>query len=241
LTSLSNVRVAALIVVAVVLSSGLGLFGGSSRQHTVTTASISTVSTEITDVIQVTTTVKSISTTMQAVNGTVTQPFPSLELSARVYPENLTLGENVSIISEVYNSLPESVQVEAPPINDPSEAWCPFSSPTAVTLHLGYYTFANLTGAVYLLQYNGANEGACSTPPFIAYTFLPNSDEAILQTIPPDKLRAPTAINSTTSLSGYFGNLAGETLAFQAFTPGTYTVLVSDAWGQEKLCYFTVA
>ncbi len=118
-------------------------------------------------------------------------PFPAWSSSARVYPENLTSGENVSIISEVYNSLPESVEVEAPPINDPSEAWCPFSSPTAITLYLGYYTFTNLTGAVYLLQYNGANEGACSTPPSIAYTFLPNSDEANLQTYPSGQVTRP--------------------------------------------------
>ena len=181
-------------------------------------------------------------TILQEANLTLAVPFPSLELTAKVFPENITTGENVSIVAEVYNSLPETVAVEAASISDLSEAWCPFSSPTAVTLYSGRYTFSNITGAVFLLQYNGEIQGACSTPTPIGYTFLPNSDEANLQSMPPNNLRLPpTAINKTTSLEGYWGNLAGEVPTFQPFPLGLYTVLVSDAWGQETLCYFTVS
>jgi len=210
LVTLGWARLVSLVVAVIVISSGLGYFEGVSNQHTITAVTVSTTSTQITDVVEVTTTNVLTSVVSEEVNVTQSVPYPSLGLIAGAYTQNITSGENVSIVSEVYNSLPALVGVEAPPITDPSEAWCPFSTPTAVTLYLGYYTFANLTGAVYLLQYNGANEGACSSPPSIVYTFLPNSDEAYLVSNqhPPSIL--PGTINETVSLSRIFWKSCGR-------------------------------
>jgi hypothetical protein len=255
LASFNGIRIISLIAIIIIVSSSLGYVEGTASRHTETSLSITTFSTEITALLPVTSTVVSITTTtppeqtttiLRESNLTLAVPFPSLELSARAIPENITSGENVSIFAEVYNSLPETVAVEAAPIRDLSEAWCPFSSPTALSLYSGRYTFSNITGAVFLLQYNGAIQESCSIPAPVGYTFLPNSDEANLQSMPPNNLRLPpTAINKTTSLEGFWGdfasNLDGEISPFQPFPPGVYTALVSDAWGQETLCYFTVS
>ena len=43
------------------------------------------------------------------------------------------------------------------------------------SLYLGYYTFTNLTGAVYLLQDNGANEETAPRPPPLPIPFCPTA------------------------------------------------------------------
>jgi len=191
------------------------------------------------------TTVESISTTT-ALGETVTLSqettiLPSLQLTATVTPINATIGQNISVSTDVYNSLPYNVTLNATSIVNPSQGPCAQNQATAVTVYSGHYSFANISNASPLLLYNASLVFLCPAQFHFTYTFLPDSDNATVVTLPPFSLPAVSElVNETNILSGYWSKSAG-TYAFQDFGPGQYTLLVSDAWGQEVVCYFQVS
>ncbi len=244
-------RLVTVIVIIIIVSSSLGFFGGLESQSNVTSVSTLTTSNLITVLFPVTSTESSTSTTvvttvsteLELVNVTLTEPFPSLQLIASVSPQNITQGQNVSITAAVYNSLPYSVAVEASPITNPSESFCAINWPTAVTLFPGRLDWSSVIGARALMQYNPTSIQLCGTPNLLGYKFSPESDEAVPQSIPPNNLYPPAhSIKETLNMGGYWEKSSnGTNYVFQEFTPGTYTVLVSDAWEQEMISYFSVA
>ena len=246
-----NFRLVVLVILVIIISSGLGYFDGVTGRTNVLSISTATTSSYVTIILPVTSTERSIATTtlsaistqLQLVNITLTEPFPSLQLIASITPENISQGQNVSITAAVYNSLPYSVAVEAPPINNPSESSCAITWPTAVTIFPGRFTWSSVLSAEPLTQFNATSVPRCGLPSQTGYKFSPESDQAILQSIPPNNLYPPAiSINETIAMTGYFTKAGSETkYTFQDFMPGEYTVVVSDAWGQEVISYFSVS
>jgi len=245
-------RLVSLMIILIVVSSGIGFLSGSAAQHTETSIATSTVSSVVSVVAPVTSTIESTqtevlpeqtTTVIQEITVTLAVPTPSLQLYAQVTPENLTRDENAMIDAAIYNPTLSIVAVEASPMNNPSEAPCPIMQPIVFSLYSGHYTFSNLSEAVPLSQYNDSSSVLCSSAlSQVGYTFLPSSDQAILQSQPPNNLHPPpVSINETETLGGYWAKspITGK-YAFEEFSPGQYTVLVSDDWSQEVLCYFAV-
>jgi len=247
---------AILLVLAILLSGVTGYFIGNSinSQKTITTATTFSVTDHATAIFPTTTTIVMTDTTTETrisqgptVTFSQTSLEPGLQLDASVFPENTTVGQNVSILSEVYNSLPHNVTVNAISIVNPSIGPCAFGQAIAVSVYPGYYSFANVSSATSLLLYNASLIFLCPAASNSTYTFLPNSDSAIVQYQAPfSSSPFPEMVNLTTNIGGYWnksgtGGFNGTNYEFQYFNPGIYTVLVSDAWSQEVICYFRIS
>ena len=201
-----------MLVVAIILSAGVGYLAGVPNQRTITL------------------------TTTAITSSTV----PGLQLFASVKPSSLAIGHNVTIVAGVYNPLQTSVKVNASEIRNPTQAPCGlWTSPMGIRIYWGHYTFANLSVASPLLLYNASLPVLCPVFSNNAYTFQPNSDNA---TVSYFETSTTLVANETISLSGYWITLGGpgSVLSSQVFETGQYTVLVFDAWGQQLIKYFEV-
>jgi hypothetical protein len=218
---------AALVIVALV-GAGTGYLLGNANEHTATSIS--------------TRTLPAVATTK-----TMTATLPNLELFARIVPEVATQGQNVSIVTELYNPLTSNIALNASVIIDDSEAPCGLGiRAIGIQVYSGHYSFGNLSKANPLLLYNFSGP---PPPCFIrynyTYVFQPNSDNARV-----GYLSANTTLNIqyTDNLSGYWVNCStprpggiGACANLQKFQPGQYTVHVFDAWGQQTIVYFEVS
>lgn len=219
------------MVVLLIIAAGTGYFVGSANQRTVTS----------------TTTATSSVTTTTTETETSNLGATSLLLTSTVSPETAAQGENVTVVAEVYNPLASSMTVNLTSMINPSQGPCSFfSEATALRVYSGHYTFANLTGAQPVQLYNSSIAIFCPVQFSFVFTFMPHSDNATVQYLPP---LPPTSVvqvvRETTVLSGYWspGLLAGPSSGsvFHAFGPGSYTVVVFDVWGQQLIVYFEVS
>lgn len=211
---MKNEVAAVVLVLAIIASAGAGYLAGVANQRTTT-----------------------LTTTAIA-----TSTIPGLQLFASVKPSSLAIGQNVTIVAGVYNPLSTNVKVNASEIRNPSQAPCGlWTSPMGIRVYWGHYTVTNLSGASPLLLYNASLPVFCPVFSNNAYTFQPNSDNA---TVSYFETSTKLVANETISLSGYWsaGPLAGPGSKYfpQNFEPGSYTVVVFDAWGQQLIEYFEV-
>jgi hypothetical protein len=215
-TSMRGTIFAVVAIVAILVGAGAGYLIGIDNVHTVTSVSTSLLTTTF-----VTTALRP-----SFVNG--------LQLVISVSPLNLTQGQNVTISSWVYNPTSSALVVKFPGLENPSESPCELGSATAVDIYSGGYTFANLTGAAPLLQFNANvappqcdNIAPAGSHP--QYTFLSYGENSTMDT---NVFGGYYVYNST--------GPAFHRYVFQRFPSGTYTVVVFDAWGQQQLGHFTV-
>jgi len=218
---LKNEIAAVVLVVAIIVSAGAGYLVGVANQHAATSVSTTTLTKEAT---------------------TATSTVQGLQLLASVRPSSLAVGQNVTIVAEVYNSLQTNVTINAGEITNPSQEPCGLGVvPTGIRVYSGHYTFTNLSAASPLLLYNDSLAVPCFVVFNNTYTFQPNSDNATVSSL---GASIKWVANETISLSGYWttGLVAGPSskLFSQNFEPGPYTVLVFDAWGQQLIEYFEV-
>lgn len=226
LADLKNEAAAVVLVIAIIVSVGAGYLGGVASQRAATSVSTTTATT--------TTTTKVIETETGTVRG--------LQLLARINPSSVAAGENVSIVSEVYNSLQTNVTISFSEISNPTQAPCGLGiSPTGIRVYAGHYTFTNLSEASPLLLYDASQVFFCFRAYDSTYTFLPNSDEARVSYLGTSMV---STANETVTLSGYWtgGPLSGPSSGYlhNGFDPGPYTVVVFDAWGQQLIEHFQV-
>jgi len=249
LVKIPSLIVVSLIIIGIILGVTAGYFLGPriTYRTTFTSVSTSTFTSALTIVSSSISTVESI-TTITTAGETVTMftgnfsLLPSLQLTANVLPVNATPGQNISVIANVYNSLPYNVTLNVISIVNPSEGPCAQNQATAAEVYSGHYTFANISNATPLLLYNASQVYLCPAQFHFTYTFLPNSDNATVVTLPPFSLPTVSEIvNETSILSGYWTKSGNSSYTFQDFGPGQYSVLVMDAWGQEVICYFRVS
>jgi len=213
------------------VSVGTGYLAGVANQHAVNSVSTSTVT--------------SFSTTPGPGFGTnSTATTPSLQLVAAVSPASVTVGQNVTIVAEVFNPLPTNLTISATEMANPSQYPCGLGIfPTGIRVYSGHYTLANLSAAAPLQLYNASGgPPACFVLFSSVYTFLPDSDEAKVSYL---GTSTTYVANQTIVLMGYWTQQLPATgplpvFVLQSFEPGAYTVLVFDSWGQRLIEYFQV-
>jgi hypothetical protein len=248
------------LVVAVLIGAlaGYGLSSAMGATRTSTTPSTTSIfvttstinQNEIVTFTTATRTILSVSTATEFLPTTATETLflptsnqtavPSLQLSASVTPSNGSSGQNFSIRADVYNSLPNIVTLNTTEITNHANGPCG-SGAIAVTAYSGHYTFSNVSNATPLILFNASLAISCFATFRGSYTFSPNSDNATIHYVFPASLNFSKSVNLNENLSGYWireGN--GTLFNFQSFLPGTYSAVVSDAWGQELMCYFRV-
>lgn len=218
---LKNGIVVIVLVLAIIASAGAGYLAGVANQHTTTSVSTTTILQE---------------------TATKTSTVPQLQLFAAVKPSSIAEGQNVTIVAEVYNPLQTNVTINVGEITNPTQGPCGLGvTPTGIWVYSGHYTFTNLSIASPLQLYNVSLAVPCAAVFNNTYTFQPNSDKATVSYL---GTSMTLVTNETISLSGYWiaGLLAGPNsgLVFHVFSPGSYTVVVFDAWGQQVVEYFEV-
>jgi hypothetical protein len=110
--------------------------------------------------------------------------------------------------------------------------------PMGLAICQGYYTPSSISSAEPLYIYA---PGTFACPMLIrlitSYTFQPLSNMASISP-PSNSFFMP--MNSSFAANGYWtGNLKGQT-EFSNFSPGIYTVVGGDEWGQLVLLHFVV-
>jgi len=213
-----NGAIVSMLVIAVLVSAGAGYFIGTFSERATT------------------------STTTSTVTSWSTSTIPSLEMIANVSPSVVTAGQNVSINFGVYNALsvPSTINVTA--YRNQYLGPCFEEIPITYYIYSGHATFSNLTFSTPLLLYNVSLAVPCFAAFNATWTFRPHSDNATVfapHFTPPGSL-PPVSLNATLNYSGFWVRGPGSGYSFNIFTPGRYTVLVNDSWGQQELEYFTV-
>ena len=220
---------AAVIAVLVVTSLGIGYLSGINNRATETMTSISTST--------VTSTTTSTSTETSVLTPGILVPVssastlnPTTGLSLNL---NLSTNSNGWVIFTVYefNTLDRANNVSVAdswPSNTSLFRWVqePYEENAGMVgyeMLQGNYGLSNFTqGTALWLQPPPSLVGCCaeSQPP-TSYAFQPLSEANVL----------------SGSYPGYF--VGGST--FTPFSPGTYTVLAGDEWGEVAILHFTVA
>ena len=197
----SSVVVSLIVAVLVGALAGYGLsftMGAARTSTSTSTTSIFVTTTtinqnEIVTLTSATRTIFSVSTETETLPTTATETLfvltsnvlsPSLQLSASVRPSNITVGENITVNTEVYNPLPLTVTLNGSSIHNPSEAPCGVGV-IAVRIYAGHFLFSNISNATPLLLYNDSFAPLCPVLIQGTYSFLPNSDYATVQTCHP--------------------------------------------------------
>jgi hypothetical protein len=172
-----------------------------------------------------------------------TTPESGLQLLAAVTPIVAYEGQNVSISTELYNQQSGSVTLNASEILNPSEAPCGLGiRPIGVSIYFGDFSFGNLSSATPLTLYNATIPPPCAARYSSDYTFQAESDSATVSYL---SSTTKLTVNYTDRFNGsWYGCYltAGPCSGYQfsQFYPGTYTVFVFDAWGQQVIRHFSV-
>ena len=121
---------------------------------------------------------------------------------------------------------------------------CPSSSPVGFEIFQGYYTVGNLSTATSLRLYK---PGTYNCPAFFSYryfVFQPLSDNNsafamyYANSTGPEQCCKAWQNDLTQGFDAkYYWDSSGEELTF---SPGIYTIMASDEWGQQDLLHFAV-
>ncbi|HEV2390136.1 MAG TPA: hypothetical protein VGS04_05355 [Nitrososphaerales archaeon] len=164
-----------------------------------------------------------------------------LQLVATIKPIQASLGQNISVVAQVYNTLSTSVNVTTDSMGNPAFGPCQQRLATAVNVYSGNYSygalFNNRSQPARLLLYDPSLAYTCPEVFSFNYSFSPNSDIALVQPDGPKGTAGP--VNETSVLTGYWTG-SGQNYTYKEFPPGTYTIVVFAAWGQKVIGYFRV-
>ena len=169
-----------------------------------------------------------------------------LALTTRISSEKISQGANISISVSVMNTL--LMWNDLPPQSNYPQFSSPyvFSMNPCASTHYGIavlngnYSASNLDQASPLT----INKPAIYSCPLMYhvgyYQFLPHSTHAKMYSSPSETTYLGTTdLSGSITLSGYWtGNLQDH--VFNEFSPGTYTVVSADGWGQIGILHFTV-
>jgi hypothetical protein len=227
--------VAVVLVIAILVGFGVGFELGNTNVRTVT--SVSTASTLLTTTSTLHTTSISTATVRVTTTTRSTATTPGLELIARVTPSSITSGQNISIITGAYNPLSTTSTINVTSFKNQYLGACAISEiPATYYIYAGHVTFSNLAFNTPLFLYNPSTIVTCPHSFNSTLAFQPNSDLAT-ETRPN---MTSFLVNFTSIYHGYWVRGSGGGYSFASFTPGQYSVLVTDTWGQRELDYFVV-
>jgi hypothetical protein len=229
--------VSMVLVIAILVGLGAGFLLGNTNVRTVT--SISTTGTFFTTTLTLHS-ISIFSTTVRATTTTKsTATSPGIELTARVAPTNITQGQNISITYGVYNPLSTPFTINVTAFRNQYLGPCPISqNPDTYYLYAGRVTFSNLAFNTPLYLFNPSVIVSCASSFNSTFVFQPDSYLATVYSAMP---AAGFLVNFTSAYSGYWVRSTGNSYLFSEFTPGEYSVLITDSWGQRALEYFVVS
>ena len=124
-----------------------------------------------------------------------------------------------------------------------------FEFPFGIVLYQGHYTNQNISSGTPLTIYTpNANttsaprpEDCPAKPEVFSYDFAPQSDNAVVNlTWAGDNDRRQSTACLTVFLLSDTGQGGSSAVEFHSLSPGVYTVLAGDEWGNMVLEYVTV-
>jgi hypothetical protein len=168
-----------------------------------------------------------------------------LELAVTL-PTRVPQGRNVTIVAEVNNTLSTPVRLNTTSMTNPAYGPCAQGFATKIVVYLGNYTylqlFNNRSNPTPLLLYNPTLIYSCPAVFTFTYTFNPKSSVATIQPfIGGFQSKNETRAVRENSVVGGYWTASGQTYTFHKFQPGVYTVVIFDAWGNQKVIgYFKI-
>ncbi len=176
-------------------------------------------------------------------------PSNGLELALEIHPSadgNLTMTATDVNTFDSFNKISKGDDWRYPP-GIPGSAsssgfnpfgGCDATTPPGLAVFQGHFDLSNITSAKALALVE-PRVYMCTTtnapPKLTYYTFYPNSAEYA------DYIGGAFYANYTASVSISIGGFWTGNFAFRAFTPGVYTVLAGDEWGDVTMLYFAVS
>jgi len=246
-----SLGISALIVIALIIVVGFGLFindtfDSTSTATTSTTSYLNSTSSPSTQTSQTGTATMSSLLTEQTSSSASSSSGLSLDLSVTSFNGSVTI--NV----EEYNTLGNTYNITAannwpstqsslffPPCPD---VWPPVL-PVNFALFEGYYAQSNFTSAKALVIQPDIGYSctiAIGQPgvPRVSYiSFFPNSDRADI--VPPGNDNSLIAI-SLSSNEYYTGGNGTTLTTSRSLSQGTYTAIATDEWGKVVIIHFTL-
>ena len=160
------------------------------------------------------------------------QTAKSLKLSAYISENTISYGSNVIVTITLLNSdsHPYKLYLGNYPINNPPgcNGW---DYPFGYNVYAGYHTVNDISNSSSLILWKPENEiyFFCAGPSVTSDNFY--------------YIAANTSVSASITINGFWtmqtpGNFSTD--KFSYFTPGTYTVVAEDEWGQMATTHFTV-
>lgn len=146
-----------------------------------------------------------------------------IQLSAIISPSTSGFGQNFTVVAIVRNVLTVSIQLNATGLDNPAYGPCQQAIATGINVYSGYYTRANISEASPLSLYNPSLIYTCPTESTTRYDFSPGN-----------------GVVETSVISGDWVGSAQNYTFNKYLPPGTYTVVVFDAWDQTAIGYIQV-
>lgn len=167
-----------------------------------------------------------------------TVSYDGLRLGLTLGATTVVQGNPIELSASEYNTLPVETNVSS--AND----WVlpglimspcgPTDSPVAYAVIPGHYSAANISAAP-AVPYGGS----CTTVTSAAtlYSFMPSSDVASVYGGCAAGPCSTGPVGWTRALTGYWDSTSGQ---LSSLTPGGYTAVAEDEWGNMVLATFTV-
>ncbi|MGA2874978.1 MAG: hypothetical protein ABSE82_05475 [Nitrososphaerales archaeon] len=225
-----SLGVVSLVVIAIILIAGFGVFVSTILNTTSTTGSITTSTSNATATVT--------SATITAAQQNQTQSSSGLELRLSVNATSITSGQSILIVVSEYNTLmtPNNISVaHIWSVNGLTLGSCPteFVQPFGVAVFQGLYSTLNVSQASPLGIFPIT---AC--PEYVrlvtGYIFQPQS--VVAAVLPGGSLTNGTPMVANLTVSREYGTPTQS----QVLSPGVYTVVVGDEWGALLILHFTV-
>lgn len=179
-----------------------------------------------------------------------TSALDGLRLTLSATPTAIYPGGQVSVSIADWNT-----QATATTLTPPANATMKYALgtgpcsqlPLGIGLYQGNYGAGNLSAQAMLGTYKPGFYPCPAEFPVAYFTFAPNSDNMSLYSLQApgsNTTGKPTLVwtqpdGATLGLSGYWIGGVGNA-SFHTFTPGVYTVVGEDPWGQEVVLHFQV-
>lgn len=204
------------------------------------------------------TTTSTISTTTSVVlnnypaSATTANSSLGLQLDAYVNSTSIQYGQAVQVTVEIFNQLTRTNNVTGASdwklnslVN--STTWVQglvCFTPANFVVFQGYYDSGNLSTARSPLQLYSPLIIApiCLNSNFTAYLFQPYSSVANVSLTSPPNYNYSINMQSSSPILSYCNKPpSAEGLCLAGFTPGTYTIVAGDEWGQLVVLHFVVS
>jgi hypothetical protein len=168
-----------------------------------------------------------------------------LELTATL-PTSLAEGQNLSVTAEVDNTNTRELNLTSTSMVNHANGPCAQGQVTAIDVYSGSYSylelFNNRSQPTPLLLYNPSLNYLCPAVFNFNYIFQPNSSTATVRAYLGGNQamkEQEKVVEETSQVAGYWAG-SGSSYDFYRFSPGTYTVVVYDYWGNSIIGYFEV-